>query len=101
MCNFFKLLVFAFFLLSCESKDNKDLMEVYLSDFVDSKKTDSQVIKECLSFIEWYKWKIIHFDVRNLIIDEAILLDTNTTVLLENCTIKQADYTFDNVFRGK
>ncbi|WP_291599326.1 glycosyl hydrolase family 28 protein [Bacteroides sp.] len=98
--NALKLFVFLFFLLSCESKDNKDLVEVYLSDFIDSSKTDSQVIKDCLCFVEDYKWKIVHFDVRNLLIDEAILLDANTTVLLENCTIKQLDYTFDNVFRG-
>ena len=89
-----------FFLLSCGKEDDKYCVEVYLSDFINSSKTDSQVIKDCLSFIEDYERKIVHFDVRNLLIDEAILLDANTTVLLENCTIRQFDYTFDNVFRG-
>ncbi len=32
---------------------------------------------------------------------EAVLLDNYTHVLIDNCTVKLADFTYDNVFRGK
>jgi polygalacturonase len=43
---------------------------------------------------------VIHFNVERLTVSRAILLESNTTILLEDCVIKQADETFDNVVRS-
>lgn len=40
------------------------------------------------------------FSGKDFLLTEAVELPDNTTVIIDNCTIKQADYTFDNVFRG-
>ena len=88
-----------------DEKDVEDRNLAYdicirLSDFLSSGKSHSQSIKDALDFVSPFSRKLIVFDV-DVNIDEAILLDSNTTVLLKQCTIKQNDDVFDNVFRGK
>lgn len=73
---------------------------VYVYDFLSAGLTDSQVISQCLNFSSILKNRLIIFDRKDWLIDEAILLDSNTTVIVDNCKIKQNDYVFDNVFRG-
>ncbi len=79
---------------------DKDCVEVRLSDCMNPLQTDQQNIEDCLSFVSGFSKKVIHFDVERLVVSKAILVDGNTTIVLENCTIKQADGTFDNVFRS-
>lgn len=75
-------------------------IDVKLSDFMNSQQTDQKNIEDCLAFVSGFEKKTIHFDVERLVVSRAILLESNTTILLENCVLKQADGTFDNVFRS-
>lgn len=63
--------------------------------------TDSSAIERCLDAANRTSCeKTIVFDGKDYWIDRAILLSSNTEVIIDNCTIKQNDYVFDNVFRG-
>lgn len=75
-------------------------IDVKLSDFMNSQQTDQKNIEDCLAFVSGFEKKTIHFDIERLVVSRAILLESNTTILLENCVLKQADGTFDNVFRS-
>lgn len=75
-------------------------VSIRVYDFNDPLKTDSQVIRDCLSFASIFDYRTIVFDTKDWYIDEAILLPSNTTVRIDNVRIKQNDYVFDNVFRG-
>lgn len=37
---------------------------------------------------------------RDIVLDRALLLPSHTLVIIDDCTVKQADGCFDNVFRG-
>ncbi len=78
----------------------KDSIEVYFSEYVSADEPHSSSVRRLLANVQEYNHRIIHFDVDTLLISEAILLPSRTQVILHNCVIKQADYTFDNVFRG-
>lgn len=71
---------------------------------VDSYRTagvsDDEAIRACLADAKKVSERTIVFSGADYLISEAILLAENTTVLVDGCTIKQADETFDNVFRG-
>lgn len=80
---------------------HSDKSEVYavISDFIEEGKTHSECIDNCLAFVHPFYKKTIVFDM-DLMIDKAILLDSNTTLLLQNCIVKQNNYVYDNIFRG-
>lgn len=78
--------------------ENGTTVKVY--DFYNASKTHSQIIKDALAFASGNNNKKIIFDTINWNIDEAILLDSNTTVIIDGVTIKQNNQVFDNVFRG-
>lgn len=61
---------------------------------------DDEGIKACLAACAGMPNRTIVFDGRVYRISEAILLPSDTTVVIDGCTIKQEDETFDNVFRG-
>ena len=69
------------------------------SDFIATGKTHSESIDEMLDFLSVFEARVIRFDV-DAHIDRAILLPSNTTVYIDNCTIWQNDDVFDNVFRS-
>ena len=69
------------------------------SDFIATGKTHSESIDEMLEFLSVFDARVIRFDV-DAHIDRAILLPSNTTVYVDNCTIWQNDDVFDNVFRS-
>jgi len=71
-----------------------------VQDFISDSKTDSQAIKDCFSFASAFESKTIVFDTKNWLIDEAILVPKNTTVIVDGVTIKQKDRVFDNIFRS-
>lgn len=100
----FRLILFHLIVLlsfiSCSENRSDTHAELKLSSFLTPDKSHSEAIRLCLNAARNYENKIIIFDVPKLLIDEAILLESNTTILLENCIIKQSNYTFDNVFRG-
>ena len=79
-----------------ESYDNA----VHVTNFYNPLKTDSEIISDCLSFMSNFNERTIIFDEKNWNIDEAILLPSNTTVIVDGVMIKQNDEVFDNIFRG-
>ena len=73
----------------------------YVKDYRNPNITDSEAIERC--FLDANKGsgeKTVVFDGEDYRIDRAILIDSNTTVIIDNCTIKQNDFVFDNMFRG-
>lgn len=82
-----------------EEKVEHNEVSVNLSSFLDGTKTDSECIDDCLSFVNSFHKKTIAID-SDLMIDKAILLDSNTTVLLQDCTIQLNNGVYDNIFRG-
>lgn len=73
----------------------------YVKDYLKDTKNDSEAIDNCLSAIAEIKnVKTVVFDGKDYQIDRAILIPSNTHIIVDNCTIKQNDYVFDNIFRG-
>ncbi len=63
--------------------------------------SDSRAIENCLMAAEKEKGEVtVVFDGKDYLIDRAILVSSNMHIIIDNCTIKQADGVFDNVFRG-
>ncbi len=73
----------------------------YVKDYVKEGITDSEAIECCFAAANMVKGeKTIVFDGKDYRIDRAILVGSDTTIVIDNCTIKQNDFVFDNVFRG-
>lgn len=72
----------------------------YVFDYLKNAENDSDAIRKCLSAAANEKKRTVIFDRKTWMIREAILLPSDTTVIVDNCTIKQVDETFDNIFRG-
>ncbi len=75
-------------------------MNIRIYDFINPKKSDSDIIDECILKLNTDIENTLIFDHKTWVIDRAILLPSNTTVIIDNCTIKQTDKTYDNIFRG-
>ena len=76
-------------------------MTFYVKDYLLFNTSDSSAIERCFADANQINGeKIIVFDGKDYWIDRAILLSSSTQVIIDNCTIKQNDYVFDNVFRG-
>ena len=69
------------------------------SDFKNTNNTDDEAIADLLAFCASAESRVITIDT-DITISKAILLPSNTTVIIDGVTIQQADYAFDNVFRG-
>ena len=73
----------------------------FVKDYLADAKNDSEAIERCLAAAEKTETsKTVVFDSKDYLIDRAILVPSDTTIVIDNCTIKQNDYVFDNVFRG-
>ena len=73
----------------------------YVKDYLMDAKTDSEAIEACFADVPKTEGEFtVIFDGKDYLIDRAILVPSDTTVIVDNCTIKQNDYVFDNVFRG-
>lgn len=73
----------------------------YVKDFLNGAANDSEAIERCFAAAEKVSGnKTIIFDGQDYFIDRAILISSDTQIIIDNCTIKQNDYVFDNVFRG-
>lgn len=72
----------------------------YVKDFAKETITDSEAIKLCLAAADAFEDKTVIFDGKDYALDEAIVLTSGTHVVIDNCTLKQNDKVFDNIFRG-
>lgn len=75
-------------------------MIFYIKDYLAEGISDSTAIDNCLKEANESKERTIIFDSKDYFLDRAILLKSNTEVIIDNCTLKQNDLVFDNVFRG-
>ncbi len=76
------------------------MSEFRVRDFQGLDSSDSLMIERCLQVSQETSGRIIIFEGGEFLIDRAILLPSDTTVILDNCIIRQQDETFDNIFRG-
>jgi len=73
----------------------------YIKAYLENAKSDSEAIESCFAAAgQVAGGKTIVFDGKDYFIDRAILVPSDTQIIVDNCTIKQKDYVFDNVFRG-
>lgn len=77
-----------------------DDMQVKVSDFQKPGMSDSLSVRAALYASRNAEKRTIIFSGKDFLLNEAVELPSNTTVIIDNCTVKQSDYTFDNVFRG-
>ncbi|MCL2517552.1 MAG: hypothetical protein FWF15_03215 [Oscillospiraceae bacterium] len=70
---------------------------MYVKEFIKDGMTDSEAINACLK--QWKSGEII-FDGKDWLIDEAIIIRSGMTVIIDGCSVIQRDEMFDNVFRG-
>ncbi len=69
-------------------------------DYIGRAKSDSEAVRLCMADAEKAPERTIVFSGREYILSEAVLVPSNTTVVVENCTLTLADEVFDNLFRG-
>jgi hypothetical protein len=77
-------------------------MTLNVKDFRKPGMDDDECIAACMAYCSAQKIKepMVVFDGGDWHIGRAILVPSGMTVIVDGCTIKQKDYTFDNVFRG-
>ncbi len=77
--------------------ENIFYVKCYLKDDI----SHSEAIENCFKDANQVEGKkTVVFDGRDYYIDRAILVSSNTEVIIDNCTIKQKNNVFDNIFRG-
>ena len=77
------------------------LKTFYVKEYLIPGISDSSAIERCFAAANMVRSeKTIIFDGKDYFIDRAILVPSNTTIIVDNCTIKQNNYVFDNIFRG-
>ena len=86
--------------IGCASAVTAGNMEVNVGDYLKPGMNDSQAVDAALYVSRNAESRTLIFKGKTFILTKAIELPSNTTVIIDNCTIKQADYTFDNIFRG-
>ena len=65
----------------------------YIKDYVKGAKSDSEAIENCLAEAQKETGPAtVIFDGKDYLIDRAILLPSEVTVIVDDCTIKQNDY---------
>ena len=73
----------------------------YVRDYISGSASDSEAIERCFADAKKEAGEItVVFDSKDFLIDRAILVPSDTRIIIDNCTIKQNDYVYDNVFRG-
>lgn len=72
----------------------------YVRDYRKSGISDDEAIRRCFADCASADSRTVVFDGDDYLISEAILLPSDTTVVIDGCTVRQADEVFDNVFRG-
>lgn len=63
--------------------------------------TDSEKIDNAIKLIENFGGGQIYFPSRQININKAILVPSNTKIVLDNCQIQMANNIHDNIFRSK
>lgn len=100
--------LFSLVLVSCSKEEKEGDNNVELIESIISERSPVAIldvenftnIYECLKFRTSIEGSVVIILSVDYIISSALLLPENTTFIINDCTIKQADFTFDNVFRS-
>ncbi len=76
-------------------------MEFFVFDYLAGCACDSDAVRACLAAASGFAEKRIVFDRKDWSLCEAVLLENHTHIIIDGCTVQLADFTYDNVFRGK
>ena len=86
--------------IGCANTASAGNMEVNVGDCLKPGMNDSQAVDAALFVSRKAESRTLIFKGKTFILTKAVELPSNTTVIIDNCTITQADCTFDNIFRG-
>lgn len=75
-------------------------MEYRVKEYIKPGMTDSEAIRAVLAESASDTGRTIIFEGKDFFLSEAVILPSDTTVIIDGCTLKQNDCTFDNIFRG-
>jgi len=76
-------------------------MNFYVKDYCKQDVSDSDAIEACLQeAVQNATERTIVFDSKDYYIDRAILVPSDTEIIVDGCMIKQKERVFDNIFRG-
>ena len=64
----------------------------YVSDYRKNAVDDDAAIAECMKSADAALERTVVFDGDDYLITRSVLLPSNTTVIIDNCTINLADY---------
>ena len=92
--------VIGFFLTVTATAAGGKTMDVKVIDFQKPGMSDSQCVQAALYATRNAASRTIIFSGRDFLLNESVKLPSDTTVIIDNCMVKQADYTFDNIFCG-
>ena len=74
---------------------------LYAQDFWEEGSSDSDAIRACMvRRKELGGCCTVVLNGRDWNLDEAVLIPSDTTVIVDGCTVRQNDLVFDNLFRG-
>ena len=73
----------------------------YVNNYLRDGITDSDAIRACLDDSRNLAERTVVLSGKDYFLDEAIVLPSNTHVIIDNCALKQKDRVFDNIFRGE
>ena len=74
----------------------------YVKNYISEGISDSEAIRNCFADANKIKEpRTVIFDGKDYFLDEAIVLSSDTHVIIDGCTLKQKDEVFDNIFRGE
>ena len=74
-------------------------VEIHAIDFYNDNMSDDEVISHVLDFSKSFEYRTIIFDSKDWNVTNAILIPSNTTIVIDGVTIKQNNHVFDNIFR--
>jgi len=76
-------------------------MNYYVKNYCKQEVSDSDAIEACLKeAVQSSEKRTIIFDGKDYYIDRAILVPSDTEIIVDGCMIKQKEQVFDNIFRG-
>lgn len=76
-------------------------MKYYVKNYCKQEVSDSDAIEACLQeAVQNATERTIIFDGKDYYIDRAILVPSDTEIIVDGCMIKQKERVFDNIFRG-
>lgn len=72
----------------------------FVHDYISESSNDDEAVEKCLAACRDLSERVIVFSEKDYLLSRSVLLPSNTSVIIDGCTVGQADYTYDTLFRG-